>query len=179
MSKNSVQQALSCFSKNNPPWHAGGGAHLPLLPLSPRPISTHPKLPAQSVKVILSGASSLTSSLPPPPPPLPPPFIPFYVFLLRRTGLAPPAGERLEWRCIPNQIRGRWCLWFHRRGLKLESRWDWLDRLSGAGAGITPCWLGGSGRCSWTEGQLRLGRSGSTLPHNTPLGDKMDILSLL
>lgn len=33
-------------------------------------------------------------------------FNPFYGFLLRLDRLAPPAGERLEWRFIPNQIRG-------------------------------------------------------------------------
>lgn len=54
MNKNSVQQqALPCIGKKQPPRHAGGGGYLPLLPLYPLPILTHPKLPAQSVKVIL------------------------------------------------------------------------------------------------------------------------------
>lgn len=80
MSKNSVQQALSCFGKNNPPDMLVEEVIFPsfLCILSPFQLI---KLPARSVKVILSGAS---------------PFNSFYVFPLRLDRLAPPTGERLE-----------------------------------------------------------------------------------
>ena len=52
----------------------------------------------------------------------------FYVFLLRLDRLAPPAGNRLEWHCIPNQIMGQMVPLVPPWGLKLESQWDWLDR---------------------------------------------------
>lgn len=71
MSKNSVQQALFCFSENNPPDKMVEKVIFPILLLYPLPISTHPKLPAQSVKVIFSGASSSLASLPPPLPFIP------------------------------------------------------------------------------------------------------------
>lgn len=44
-----------------------------------------------------------------------------YVFLLWLDRLAPPAGERLEWRCIPNQIKGETVPLVPPKGLKLES----------------------------------------------------------
>lgn len=138
----------------------------------PLPISTHPKLPAQSVKVILSGASSLSSSLPPP-------LIPFYVFLRRLDRLAPPAGKRLEWRCIPNQIRGEMVASGSTKGVKIGKSLGLIRQISGAGAGITPCWSGGSGRCSWTGSQLRRRRSGSNLLHNKLLREREDNLSAL
>lgn len=51
-------------------------------------------------------------------------------------------------------------------GVKIGKSLGLIRQVSGAGAGITPCWSGGSGRCSWTGRQLLRPHSGSILPHN-------------
>lgn len=62
-----------------------------------------------------SAASWLISSLPPPP-------FQTFSFPPRLNSLAPPAGDRLEWRCIPSQIKEEMLVPLDPlRKLKLES----------------------------------------------------------
>lgn len=111
-----VSRKLSCFSKT---LSSDEMAESYLL-LSP-PYS-HPKLPASSLKVNFLGASSSSSEELPSPPLI------SKVFFPRLSRLAPPAGERLEWRCIPNRIREDTVAPAPPWGLKLESGRDLLDR---------------------------------------------------
>jgi len=64
-------------------------------------------------------------------------------------------------------------------GVKIGKSLGLIGQVSGAGAGITPCWSGGSGRWMWIEGQRRHLRSGSSLLRNKPLRGREDMLSAL
>lgn len=95
------------------------------------PFSTQTK--NEKEKTCSAAASSSSSSSPPPPLF----FNPLYVFLLRLDRLAPPAGERLERRCIPNQIKGETSPLVPPKGLKLESDLGLIRQVRGVGGDHT------------------------------------------
>lgn len=89
--KNSVQQALFCFGKNNPPQERWWKS-------SPSPTCLVSSPPFKLIpKITHCGASSSLSSILPPPPLS----TGYMTFLFRLGWLAPPADERLEWLSSP------------------------------------------------------------------------------
>lgn len=89
--KNSVQQALFCFGKNNTPQERWWKS-------SPSPTSLVSSPPFKLIpKITRCGASSSLSSILPPPPLS----TGFMTFLFRLGWLASPADERLEWLSSP------------------------------------------------------------------------------
>ena len=62
------------------------------------------------------------------------------------------------------------------RGKKIGKS-GYIRQVSGAGAVITPCWSGGSGRCSWTWGRRLCRRPANTLLHSALWWDKKSFYS--
>lgn len=84
----------------------------------------------------------------------------------------PLPGPSLECGGTPNQIGWGVILPLAPpRGIKI-GKLGYIRQVSGAGAAITPCRLGGSVRRSWTLGRRRRRRSASSPPHSVLQGDK-------
>lgn len=100
-----------------------------------------------------------------------------YVFHLRRSRLAPLSRPELGMWWYSKPDRRGYRAFGSTGGLKIGKS-GYIRQVSGAGAAITPCRSGGSGRCSWTSGRRRRQRSASTLLHSALWWDQKKKTSL-